>query len=447
MAKRNVVDFKIINLSEEKFQELKEAGQIDPNALYATPDTTKERLGALEGRATNLEATKQDKATAVNYDNITNCITHIPQDIKLELNNGTLTLKAGSKVYMPNGFETDGVTKKFDVINIVSDVVLTQGWGSSQTFCLAVNKDGSGMAIYDIARTYSGTFTSFSAGFYYEEDKNLINIYDNGVLNRQISFPIAIITGHSPTFDSIDQVFNGFGYIGSTMFILPGVSILIPDGLKEDGSLKNRTYTTTGVSTRTNTDTGDGIKEYLLLRNDGSIFQANAFYEQEEKPSFVENQNQYWYNPATNRMFYYRSSSKSNFLNDSIIVASFGLSGTKIDKFTPNDVFHAVDYSDTDFIAHQAMPSDRYVDLTLGASGSSYKAPADGYLVIRKTATAANQYVYMKSGEIFISTQATTNDSVLEMYVPVQGGKSCVVSYNAGGSTGVFRFVYANGAK
>ena len=32
---------------------------------------------------------------------ITNCITKIPQDIKLELTNGTLTLKAGSKIYIP----------------------------------------------------------------------------------------------------------------------------------------------------------------------------------------------------------------------------------------------------------------------------------------------------------------------------------------------------------
>lgn len=57
MAKRNVVDFKIINLSEEKFQELKEAGQIDPNALYCTPDTTKARLTALESTAAALEST------------------------------------------------------------------------------------------------------------------------------------------------------------------------------------------------------------------------------------------------------------------------------------------------------------------------------------------------------------------------------------------------------
>ena len=35
--------------------------------------------------------------------NITNCITEIPENIKLELNSGTLKLKAGSKIWIPNG--------------------------------------------------------------------------------------------------------------------------------------------------------------------------------------------------------------------------------------------------------------------------------------------------------------------------------------------------------
>ena len=55
MAKRNVVDFKIINLSEEKFQELKEAGQIDPNAIYCTPDET---VAKFEEINTEIEALK-----------------------------------------------------------------------------------------------------------------------------------------------------------------------------------------------------------------------------------------------------------------------------------------------------------------------------------------------------------------------------------------------------
>lgn len=55
----------------------------------------------------------------VDYTNITNCITQIPQDIKLELNDGTVTLKAGSKVYVPNGV---GV---FDEVTVTGD----KSWG------------------------------------------------------------------------------------------------------------------------------------------------------------------------------------------------------------------------------------------------------------------------------------------------------------------------------
>ena len=412
MAKRNVVDFKIINLSEEKFQELKDAGQIDPNALYTTPDTTKERLDALE-------------ATVVNYDNITNCITEIPQDIKLELNNGTLTLKAGSKVYMPNGFETDGVTKKFDVINIVSDVVLTQRWGSSQTFCLAVNKDGSGMAIYDIARTYSGTFTSYSSGFYYEEDKNLLNIYDNGVLNRQISFPIAIITGQSPTIDSIDQIFNGLGYIGSTVFVLPGVKGMIPNGRNEDGTLKNITLNNASIKT---VSAAFAYPANIEIAADGTVYASGSLY----------------YDPKQNICLNSRGEQTLR-LNAGTVI--FGTNG-KVTSFEPKTAFHAVDYSDTEFIAHQAMPSDRYVDLTLPASGGNITAPADGWIYLGKQSSAANQYIKLgngKKGKTAIWSNAGSQD--LQQTLPVNEGDTIQVNYTAGGAFQFFRFVYANGAK
>lgn len=53
--------------------------------------------------ANGKEVTSADffQSNLLNY--TTNRILEIPQDIKLELNNGTLTLKAGSKVYVPNG--------------------------------------------------------------------------------------------------------------------------------------------------------------------------------------------------------------------------------------------------------------------------------------------------------------------------------------------------------
>ena len=47
---RKVIDFKIHNLTEEQFQELKEAGQIDPNAIYCTPDETVANFEAVNAR-------------------------------------------------------------------------------------------------------------------------------------------------------------------------------------------------------------------------------------------------------------------------------------------------------------------------------------------------------------------------------------------------------------
>ena len=42
--------------------------------------------------------------------NITNCVIEEPQRIKLDLTDGNLTLKKGSELFIPNGFEEYGVT-------------------------------------------------------------------------------------------------------------------------------------------------------------------------------------------------------------------------------------------------------------------------------------------------------------------------------------------------
>ena len=74
-----------------------------------------EAIQEVEEAIADISDLKDAMKETVNYKNITNCITEISQDIKVELNNGTLTLKAGSKVYVPNGFEEDGTTPKFDI--------------------------------------------------------------------------------------------------------------------------------------------------------------------------------------------------------------------------------------------------------------------------------------------------------------------------------------------
>ena len=60
----------------------------------------------------------------------TNVITSVPKNINLTLSNGTLTLKAGSKVYVPNGKNADG-SNRFDEVVVASDIS-GLGWSTLQ---------------------------------------------------------------------------------------------------------------------------------------------------------------------------------------------------------------------------------------------------------------------------------------------------------------------------
>ena len=176
--------------------------------------------------------------------NITNCITKIPQDIKLELNDGTLTLKAGSKVYVPNGV---GV---FDAVTISSDLSTT-GYHDGQIMIFAQCSSLSSTSINGIteALVYNAkSGTSPETSVYYNTSLNMIYRYtSSSTYDLRFALPIAICTRTSSKITSIDQIFNGFGYIGSTIFALPGIEGLIPDGRNNDGSLNNIKFITEKV--------------------------------------------------------------------------------------------------------------------------------------------------------------------------------------------------------
>ena len=177
----------------------------------------------------------------------TNRILEIPQDIKLEFNNGTLTLKAGSKVYVPNGFEADGTTPKFDVVVISGDLTNTTTLNEQVALTVYSNK----LAPFLLSNCFSGGIAPTSpivGTLWYDTANNKMKVYANSIWNeRNDCLPIAILTANGSSYASIDQIFNGFGYIGSTVFALPGVKVQIPNGRNEDGTYKSISKTVESV--------------------------------------------------------------------------------------------------------------------------------------------------------------------------------------------------------
>lgn len=100
-----------------------------------------------------------------------------------------------------------------------------------------------------------------------------------------------------------------------------------------------------------------------------------------------------------------------------------------------------------------AMPSSAYDNLTLGASGSTYTAPANGYFVISKNANSNTssgdfKYIEVKNTTSGVGFLIPGNYGFsLEMTVPAQKGDIVSVTYNANGKTNFFQFIYAEGSK
>ena len=117
-----------------------------------------------------------------------------------------------------------------------------------------------------------------------------------------------------------------------------------------------------------------------------------------------------------------------------------------IDGKADTDLSNATDNGKI-LMSSMAMPSDKYIDLTLGASGSTYTAPANGWFTFAKFTNGTNQYIFIKGSLIGSELKAPNSGSGLTVFLPVQKGDSVRVGYNAGGNTEYFRFIYAVGSE
>lgn len=194
----------------------------------------------------------------------------VPEDIILELNNGTLTLKTGSKVYVPNGA---GV---FDVVDITADKTIT-ATNNGQRF-IFINQS-SNLQEWNASSCYSGAIAPTSEHYplWYDTTNNIIKISNDygSTWSGKFSFPIAVVTVSGGAILSIDKIFNGFGYIGNELFVTKDVSAAVPMGFNDEGMALFEIYTTDRVLV------GEKTTDYpYLIGNNGhftGIYCASSY--------------------------------------------------------------------------------------------------------------------------------------------------------------------------
>lgn len=294
----------------------------------------------------NLTSTGESKLVSVSggltQNQITNCLLEVPQRVKYTLENGTLTIKAGSVCIVPYGTEDktselpvgttfinenfkvydtqytedlDGNGKFFVWAELMNDISDTEATTDSVLRLCEINITNNHLE--HKVKTDSGTSEASFTGVYYQINDNRIADYSAGVITDEyLSLPVVqVLSNGSYISGYVRQVFNGMGYIGSTLWIDKGVKGLCPNGRNEsDGSLINEIITTDKLYTSNyNTSTPATVKIFGYELADGTdiipqnhiIFDnSELFYEQASTPTAAQIK---WIDTISNQIFYKNS--------------------------------------------------------------------------------------------------------------------------------------------
>ena len=173
-------------------------------------------------------------------------------------------------------------------------------------------------------------------------------------------------------------------------------------------------------------------------------------YVQDEEPSSWNYQA--WFDTSSNLIKYN---------NNGTIVTVYGCvfgssitTSSGITSITPKTPFIAVDHNDGSWIAQQAMPSSKYINLTSGASGATYTAPANGYFTFSLKSSSANHAYYSaaivpSNSEVALLRShgwipSTASNSNARGFLPCKKGQRLYLGYyNA--TIDLLQFTYTEG--
>ena len=244
---------------------------------------------------------------------VSNCITEVPNNIALEiLPDKLLKIKAGTVFYIPSGADN------FIETILSKDIICPKLAQSNGEFTVYLSKSEEAFFFTTITQ-YSALEKPAATGthVFYNLTDDTIKIYSDDVISTpNVSLPIARVILKDGYIDNIKEVFNGFGYMSETPFILPEVRAFIPKGLDDQSDYASYEFINDKV--RINKNLINESCKYLFLDNTGNLLGWGAdYFEQREKPIGVFS-HAMWYD-SYNNIMYQTMTGDSNFVPVSFV--------------------------------------------------------------------------------------------------------------------------------
>jgi hypothetical protein len=178
------------------------------------------------------------------------------------------------------------------------------------------------------------------------------------------------------------------------------------------------------------------------------LFNGNIFNQEDEPTTQV--QNDIWLNPQEPYSVKQFDGTDWQDFNDVILqdskvtVSSGVITALEQPKYNNSHLI-----ANKEYISGLGMPSDRYIDLTLGASGSTYTAPANGkyYLAKISGATGFRNIALSNVTAHYLVHDFSENTIGITLNANLEAKKGDIVriDYTSTGSTIDFKFIYAEG--
>ena len=265
----------------------------------------------------------------LNYSQVTDCIKSIDRKIVIQLSDGTITLKAGSVVTYPNG------SGNFDEVTITEDKTFSYSGSTTNKQGTLFLTSAGNLSLQQTALCTSGTTAPAGTGMFWNTTTNKITYYTSGTAgNSGFSLPLCNVTFGTEVggIGSVDKIFGGIGYMGSTVFVNKGVTVLIPNGRNSDGTLNNTEYTTESVLTLNVPNSQTPFMVFLVGNGTLYISAKEQFDMGNRRYDFEKNR-------------YVSTSSNLSWCHIADLVSET-TSPYKITEFEPRYAFRSVNYSE-----------------------------------------------------------------------------------------------------
>ena len=354
---------------------------------------------------------------------ISNYIKEVPQNLKLELSGNVLTVKTGS-ILTGAGTVYATYTVASDQIKDLSTYNLSDG-----NYVLFVAHNGGIKQPRAMAKVTSGTtFPTTdlnSLNLHYNTTDKEFYAYDTveqtwGITN--ICYPLCIINVASGIYNFAkdsngnDLIFNGFGFVGHHIFVMPDVMGYACNGINADGSLasvsvRNNAMRIIEMTSSTNQNHEISIQTNRALVNwsgyEEVVYEADADYTQANIRYYIRD---------LNLIKMYRNGEIS--VVDGLPLVSYFYTGTEVTDFTPKQCVRTATVEMVDKVQAQ-------VDTNTTAIASKQDTLVSGTNIKTINSTSV-----LGSGNFTLADQSLSNlSSAGQMIIDSQNGtiSNCIL--------------------